>query len=120
VLQRPHDSHQAIGNPVIAGKSGELRGNVINVSLIRKLLRGRPDGPPDQKGIENAPERQVSTPRFSRGHWRLPGMLDEPTGERAAEKEERKDQHEAGNAFGHEPARQRPEEIVDTKIFAPG
>jgi hypothetical protein len=38
----------------------------------------------------------------------------------AAEKEERKDEHEAGNAFGHEPARQRPEEIADTKIFAPG
>jgi hypothetical protein len=79
VLQRPHDSHQTIRKPAMAGKSGEARGNV---SLIGELLGGRPDGPPDQRGLENAPERQVSAPRFSQGHWRLPGMIEEPTDER--------------------------------------
>jgi hypothetical protein len=96
MLQSPHDSYQAVGNPAIAGKSNETRSKI---ALISKLLGDRPDGPPGQKGIENAPEGQVSTPRFSRRHWRLLGVIEEPTGERAAEKEERKNQHEARDAL---------------------
>jgi hypothetical protein len=61
-LQSPHDSYQAVGNPAMAGKSNETRSKI---TLISKLRGDRPDGPPDQKGIENAPERQVPTPRFS-------------------------------------------------------
>lgn len=117
MLQGPHDSYQAVRNPAIARKSGEARGQI---TLIGKLLRDRPDRPPDQEGIENAPERQVSTPGFSWGHRRIPGVIEEPTGERAAEKEERKDQQETGYAFGNEPARQRPKKIADAKLFAPG
>jgi hypothetical protein len=57
VLQSPHDSYQAVGNPVTAGKSNDTRSKI---TLISKLLGDRSDGPPDQKGIESAPERQVS------------------------------------------------------------
>ena len=117
MLQSPHDSYQAVGNPAIAGKSNETRSKI---ALISKLLGDRPDGPPGQKGIENAPEGQVSTSRFSRRHWRLLGVIEEPTGERAAEKEERKNQHEARDALRHGPARQKPEEIANAKVVAPG
>jgi hypothetical protein len=50
----------------------------------------------------------------------LPGVIEEPTGERAAQKEERKNQHEVRDALRHEPARQRPEEIANARVFAPG
>ena len=45
----------------------------------------------------------------------MPGVIEEPTGESAAQKEERKNQHEARDALRHEPARQRPEEIANAK-----
>ena len=57
MLQSPHDSYQAVGRPATAEKSNETRNKI---TLISKLLGDRSDGPPDQKGIENAPERQVS------------------------------------------------------------
>jgi hypothetical protein len=50
----------------------------------------------------------------------LPEVIEEPTGERAAQKEERKNQHEVRDALRHEPARQRPEEIANARVFAPG
>jgi hypothetical protein len=46
-------------------------------------------------------------------------VVDDPTGEGSAQQKERKDEQEAGDAFGHEPARQRSEEIANAKIFAP-
>ena len=50
----------------------------------------------------------------------MPGVIEEPAGERAAQKEERKNQHKARDALRHGPARQRPEEIANAKVFAPG
>ena len=50
----------------------------------------------------------------------MPGVIEEPAGKRAAQKEERKNQHKARDALRHGPARQRPEEIANAKVFAPG
>jgi hypothetical protein len=71
MLQSPHDSYRAVGRPATAEKSNETRSKI---TLISKLLGERSDGPPDQKGIEK---------------------IEKPTGERVAQKEERKNQHKA-------------------------
>jgi hypothetical protein len=117
MLQSPHDSYQAVGNPAIAGKSNETRSKI---ALISKLLGDRPDGPPGQKNRERPRGASVdptllpealALARSDRGaNWR--------EGRREGRTE--KSARSARCPFRHGPARQKPEEIANAKVFAPG
>ena len=116
VLYGPPKSYQDIGNPAMPGKSGESRGEV---SVIGEFLCDRPDGPPDEQGIEDAPMRQVTSHEFQVRGWRAPGVVNDAPGERLPQHEEGKNQQETREALRKEPARKRPEEVADAEIFAP-
>src|SRR3974390_161129 len=54
VLKRPPETYQSVPYPTVARECCKPRGEV---PVVRELLCYRPDRPPDQQRIEDAPKR---------------------------------------------------------------
>jgi hypothetical protein len=115
VLSGPPEPNDHEWRPVVPRECSDPRNEV---PVVGELFGGGPNGRPQDDGIQDAPERQMSSNNHTHWHWSLQGPVEDPAREERSEHRRRKDDEEVAQACQQNLSMHGPDQVTYAQIFS--